>query len=130
MTDDLKKKLNAELENVTEDAKTVAEGILKLVELLENMPARIEAAAQAAGDRADAGYRILKEAHDKLDAKLKRLEGLPEVAVPYGVERMLEIAQRCQDLSDKGWERLRDLARVMNEDQQRELEEQRERRGE
>lgn len=118
VTDALKKEANA----VLEDAQSAAEQILKFIKEIERMPHMIRAAAERSVKTADDSYHTIKKAHDTLRTRLGSLDKLPEVTVPYGVERMFEIAQKCGDLSDTSWERLRELAVALKTDRDLEIE--------
>jgi hypothetical protein len=129
-TDKIVDALKSEADAVLEDAQSAATMILDLVKKIEEIPARIKAAAQLSLEAADETYLEIKKAHEKLAIKTGTLEKLPGLEVPYGVERLIEVAQKCEDLSDTSWTRLRELAVALRDDRDQEIEASRKREKE
>ena len=107
---EISKALREEASSLLCDAKATYDNTLGLVELIENLPVRIEAAAQASCELADRVYETIKNARARTAKRIAEIEKLPEIEVPFGVERLLEVAKKCEDLSDVAWDRLKELA--------------------
>ena len=86
-------------------AQHLLESLQAVEAAISGFPDRFEAAGEKAVDAAFLARR-------RLEDRLERLR-LPEVRVPFGIERLGEVAERCSRLTDRQWARLQDLAREL-----------------
>lgn len=57
----------------------------------------------------------IKESHQRTSERIKALPELPEIKYPYGLTKVVEIAEKMDRLSDKQWSRVIELAKALNE---------------
>ena len=102
------------------DLQSTAESALKRgTEVLERIHA-VEQQLLAVDERLysaiEQAYRHAMDARKTLDARLAQLGELPSIQVPYNITALIEIAERCSNLTDEQWERVVELARALRGD--------------
>lgn len=75
--------------------------------------AAIDAEAVGICDAANDHYRKVKAAREELAKRIVALPPLPEVAPPWGLEKLIDIAERFAHLSDDQWKRVAELASAL-----------------
>ena len=78
---------------------------------LREVQTKIDAQVEKAVALSDANWERVKKARDTFAARMERLD-LPEVKVPYDIEKLVDLAERFASLSDKQWQRVLDLAKA------------------
>lgn len=67
---------------------------------------------QGVVDRYDALYVSVTKKRNEVAAKIKDIEPLPEVSIPYNFKSLMEIAERCDSYTDEQWQRVIELAKA------------------
>ena len=55
-------------------------------------------------------YKKVEKAHERIAAKIESLPPLPDINIPYNIDKLIEIAERFKDLDNETWQRVVDLA--------------------
>lgn len=91
---------------LTEEAKRVAAELV-------NIQKEFDKALVAVCDEANKGYARFREVRQKINHDIAALPPLPEVKFPWGIEKIVDFAERSTHLTDAQWQRVIDLARAL-----------------
>lgn len=91
---------------LTEEAKRIAAE-------LANVQKEFDKALVIVCEEADKGYARLKAVREKVARDIAALPPLPEVKFPWGIEKIVDFAERSTHLTDAQWQRVIDLARAL-----------------
>lgn len=106
----LSKDLSDNLESSVEDATKQAARCLETVAHVEETIRKKEAEMC---ERFDVFWKTIKDKYAKMRAMAEELPKLPDIEIPYGFDRLIDVAQRCQNMTDDQWARMKDLAQAL-----------------
>jgi hypothetical protein len=107
-----------EISETSEDGlRTVEKAIVENMKKVAEFQHIFDTQVQEIVDVADEGWNKIRDSRKELDAKIKRLgEDYPlKLPTVYHMKELLDIADRCNRLTDEQWKRVVELAKAMRE---------------
>ncbi len=104
------------VEATMNDAQRMFQSMHQVSDELDAATAKVKTAVLSAVGTMEDVYQTLADAKANLARKLASLDTLPPVEVPYGVDQLVSLALRMEDMNDKTWERFCALAAAMREE--------------
>jgi len=104
-----------EIEAIEEDGlTTIKVNLEKSQKALDDYEKDFDIWAQRICNQADKRYKKIRESQELFRY---RIDSLPEIklSAPYGLETLIDVAERCGNLTDIQWDRLRDLAVALSD---------------
>lgn len=98
-----------------DEAESFLKRCVEVVARTKNMAQEIADAGEAAYDAYDQVYHKLTVKRDKFKREVEDLG--KDIHVPYGLDKLVELAEKFERLSPEAWERVIELARVLKEDE-------------
>jgi len=102
------------LEYVTEDAETMIEKAKETLAHIDSYYDRIEATATKLFQKSEYVVIQARNNHTKVKEAIDALPVFGEVSVPYDLSKLIDIAERCNHLSEPQWQRVIDLAKALS----------------
>ena len=67
------------------------------------------------GDHYERLWKVVDAAHTRLADRINALEKLPQrISVPYNFKDLLDLAERCGNVSEADWARVIEISRVLS----------------
>ena len=101
-------------EYMIEDAEGMIEKAKEILSHIDSYYDRIEAASQKLFKRSEDVIIEARNSHKKVKGVIEALPVFGEVSVPYDLSKLIDIAERCNHLSELQWQRVIDLAKALS----------------
>jgi hypothetical protein len=118
--DALQKVEHAVIKHVSEEARADAERLIDDVRALQvrvrGIYEVIETEEAELLKRYDDLYHRVTSKRAEIARRIDKIDRLPKIEIPYNTKELLEIAQRCSEMSDEQWSRVVELAKSLRRD--------------